>query len=176
MEPVQQRATNKGTGAAFLCGKAERVRIVQPWKEMTWAISSNLWRESVKKMKLGCFQRCPVRAQETMGISWNTVWSLNIWKHILPVRVTKHWHRLPKDLIECYSLKNFRSCSNIVLGNLGGPTWEEALDQWLLEVCSNLSSSVILWSYDNVQLEGATFTERRRGLKKNSTTDNTKKL
>lgn len=67
MEPVQQRATNKGTGAAFLCGKAERVRIVQPWKEMTWAISSNLWRESVKKMKLGCFQRCPVKSTRDNG-------------------------------------------------------------------------------------------------------------
>jgi len=32
------------------------------------------------------------------------------------VRVTKHWHRLPKEAAESPSLEKFKSCLDMVLG------------------------------------------------------------
>ena len=41
---------------------------------------------------------------------------LNIRKHFLTVRVTKHWHRLPREVVESPSLELFKSHLNTVLG------------------------------------------------------------
>ena len=43
---------------------------------------------------------------------------LNMRKHFFTVRVTEHWHRLPRETVECPSLEIFRSCLDMVLGNL----------------------------------------------------------
>jgi len=43
--------------------------------------------------------------------------SLNIKKQFFPVRVTEHWHRLPREAVECPSLEKFQSRLDIVLGN-----------------------------------------------------------
>jgi len=42
---------------------------------------------------------------------------LNIRKHIFTVRVTKHWHRLPKEVMESPSLKTFKNHLHMVLGS-----------------------------------------------------------
>lgn len=34
---------------------------------------------------------------------------LNIRKQFLPVRVTEHWHRLPRDIVESHSLEILKS-------------------------------------------------------------------
>jgi len=42
---------------------------------------------------------------------------LNIRKHFFSVRVTKHWHRLPRETVECHSLEIFKSHLDMILDN-----------------------------------------------------------
>lgn len=43
---------------------------------------------------------------------------MNIRKHFFTVRMTEHWHWLPKDIVECPSLKILRRRSlDMVLGS-----------------------------------------------------------
>ena len=41
---------------------------------------------------------------------------LNIKKHFFTVRVTEHWHRLPREVVESPSLEIFKSHLDIMLG------------------------------------------------------------
>ena len=71
---------------------------------------------------------------------------LNIRKHFFTVRVTEHWHRLPREVVESPSLEVLRSRLDRVLGN---QLWVTLLEQqgWtrrLPEVPPNLNQSVIL--------------------------------
>ena len=42
---------------------------------------------------------------------------LNIRKHFFTARVTKHWHRLPREVVEFSSLEIIRSHLDVVLDN-----------------------------------------------------------
>ncbi|KAK4825619.1 hypothetical protein QYF61_001299 [Mycteria americana] len=42
---------------------------------------------------------------------------LNIRKHFFTVRVTEHWHRLPRETVESPSLEILKSCLDMVLGS-----------------------------------------------------------
>ena len=43
---------------------------------------------------------------------------LNIRKDFFTVRVTEHWHRLPRDIVGSPSLEMFRTRLDMVLGSL----------------------------------------------------------
>lgn len=43
--------------------------------------------------------------------------SLNTQKHFLPLRVTKHWQRLPRGAAKFPSLEMFKSCLDMVQSN-----------------------------------------------------------
>ncbi|GAB0180917.1 hypothetical protein GRJ2_000557000 [Grus japonensis] len=43
---------------------------------------------------------------------------LNTRKNFFPLRVTKHWDRLPREAVESPSLKRFKTCLDAILCNL----------------------------------------------------------
>jgi len=43
---------------------------------------------------------------------------LNMRKNFFTLRVTEHWNRLPKDIVHSPSLEIFKTCLDVVLGNL----------------------------------------------------------
>lgn len=69
-------------------------------------------------MELGSFQWCTAIGPQAMGnghIETQEI-CLNIGKHFFVGRGVKHWHRLPRKVVETPSLETLKSHLDVVLG------------------------------------------------------------
>ena len=98
----------------------ERLRELGPRRDGARGISSmctNIRREAVKKTKPGSSLVPSDRVRGNGHRLKHKRLHLNIRKRFFTVRVTKHWHRLPRDVAESSSLEIFKSRLDTVLGN-----------------------------------------------------------
>lgn len=116
----------------FLQGKAEGpVMTLQPEEGAAWGISptcTNTFRESAKRMEPGSSQWYPVIGTEALLTLTDTKWHTgdSLQRSGNTVRLTKHWQRLPQEMVESPSLKVFKSHQDTVLGKW---LWEALLEQ-----------------------------------------------
>jgi len=61
---------------------------------------------------------CPVTGPEALGTDGNRRFLLSISKRFFTVRVTEHWHKLPREVVQSQSLEILRRLLDTVLGNL----------------------------------------------------------
>jgi len=104
----------------------------------------NIWREGAKRTE----PRFSLPSDRTRGKGHNLKHRrchLNVRKHF--VRVTEHWHQLPREVVESPSLEIFRSHLDPFLGNKLYMALPEQYGwtRWPSHVLSNLNHSVILW-------------------------------
>lgn len=90
--PAKDHRSDQGTGAALLLGEAER---------------EGTALHGEQKDQKGNGQKLKLR-----GSLWN------IRKHTLTVRVIKHWHKLPMEVLELHSLQIFKRHLDTLQGNL----------------------------------------------------------
>jgi len=72
----------------------------------------------VKRMQPASFQWCPVTGQGAKATNKHRKFHLNIRKNLLTLRVTEHWNRLPREVVESPSLEIFKTRLDKVLCSL----------------------------------------------------------
>ena len=140
------------TEAPRMWGKAERAGTVQPAEETAQGDPTDVY----EGLKGGCKEDrarlCSVvprdRTRNNGHKLKHRTFPLNMRKHFFTVRVIKHWHRSPREMVESPSLSIFKSHLAMGWGNqLGWPClslgW--GLNRWPSEVSSSLNHSVIPW-------------------------------
>lgn len=118
LERVQWRPTRMIRGL----GHEERLRKL----ELFSLEKGRFWRDLIKICKnegqvtgRGCkLSHFPgaVIAPEAIVTNWNSGDFLNIRKHFFTVRLTEHWHKLPKEIVGTFTLEIFKSHLDMVLG------------------------------------------------------------
>ncbi|KAK4814469.1 LOW QUALITY PROTEIN: hypothetical protein QYF61_018987 [Mycteria americana] len=122
LERVQRRATNMIKGLERLLYE-ERLRAPQLFSSEKRRLREDLI--NVYKYLNGGAKRTEPRyfsGVQTRGNGHKLKhrrFHLNIRKHFFTVRVTEHWHRLPREVVEPPSLEILKSCLDMVLGHLG---------------------------------------------------------
>ncbi|PKU40124.1 hypothetical protein llap_9573 [Limosa lapponica baueri] len=120
---VKSHYDDEGTGASHIWGKAGRAGTAQPGEEKDWGADLiNVY----KYLKGGCKDDrarlfLVVPSDGTRGSRHNLKHMrspLNIRKHFVSVQVIKHWHRLPREVVESPPLEILKNFLNMVLGSL----------------------------------------------------------
>ncbi|KAK4832897.1 LOW QUALITY PROTEIN: hypothetical protein QYF61_026447 [Mycteria americana] len=119
--PAKGHEDDEGTGASLLRRKAERAGTVQPGEEKAQGDLINVYKYLKGGRKEDTARLCSVvPSDRTRGNGHNLKhrrFPLNIRKHFFTVRVTKHWHRLPREVVESLLREIFESNLDMVLGN-----------------------------------------------------------
>lgn len=114
------RAMKGIKGLVYLMeGKTARAVTIEPgeWGRLRENNFRNMWRGSASRVEPGSFQWEP--SDRTRGKEHKEkrkIYSLDS-NHFYTVRVTEHWHRLPRMVVEFPSLKILISHLHMVLGN-----------------------------------------------------------
>ena len=94
-------------------------------------------------------KRWPCGAPGGAQSGWQLWAGWNMRKNFFPLRVTEHWNRLPREVVESPSLEIFKTRLDKVLYSLLQVTLlrQGGWTRWPTEVPSNPYYSVILWKY-----------------------------
>ncbi|KAK4829209.1 hypothetical protein QYF61_002474 [Mycteria americana] len=105
-------------------GEAEGAGTVQPGEERAWGNFINVYKYLVEGNEGEGTRLFPVVSSDRIGGNGHKLkyrkFLLNTSKHLFTVRVVKHWHRLPREVVESPSLEMFKSRLDMALGNCSG--------------------------------------------------------
>jgi len=115
LERVQRRATRMMRGLEHLSYE-ERLMDLGLFSLKKWRLLINIWRVGVRRMGPDSFQWCPATRANGHKLKHRN-FQLNMRKNFT-LRVTEHWIRLPREVVESPSLEIFKTRLDKVLCSL----------------------------------------------------------
>jgi len=152
VEPEEGHKNDQRAGVPLLWGKAERVWAVQPGEEKavgTPYSSLSVPEGAYRKDRENFFSKtCCDRTRSNWFKLREDRFRLDIRKNLFTMRVVKHWHRLPREVVGAPSVETFKARLNRLRA-----TWSSwrcpcslqgSWTRWPLKVPSNPRHSMIL--------------------------------